>query len=853
MHSKFYESLFCLLISANIFAQTTFRTETEQENANYYEIVKNHRTELNNRKSRDGVKSLSEIKAEKQFERWAYFWKDRVRSDGSFPSKLEGYYNAGIIDQNGKINQRARLANNSQAWENLGPTQLPDPNGYPNPPQMGRINTFFRLKHPTDQNKNILLVGSPSGGIWKSTDNGNTWQPKFDEIAGIGITDVQGSSSSTTDPGVIYITTGDHDGPDINSIGVYKSTDLCETFTPTALTFELNEAKVLSNIILYGADTLIVGTTSEIMRSTDGGNTWSAVFSSGLNDQYGRLAKHGNHIICTDFFGGITFSRDRGASWKSLTTSSENGRGAAVTAEESTGVFYILLDDGQVQTLNPNTPNPTLQNIGRAPRDYDSQGGYNQSIATRNGLILSGGVEGRTSSNNGSSWFNSLNGYWENASSDGVYVHSDHHTLGTLDDGFSFYSCHDGGLDFITYQHLNDQKPSTQYKSEGVLVTQIYSVAITPQNDDYFLIGNQDNDGYSREEHKGTIQWVSAAAGDGTATAIDYSDPNIRYLGSQNGGLSRTTTGYSGNLDGTDLNTPDGAAFVWPLELHTTNPSTLFGGFGDVYKSTNRGTSWTDLNAGAGVEISFIATHLDVLMAVGSNGARKSSNGGLSWTNLDEPQGGNPINSIDFDQSSPETIYVTVSGYDNGNKVYKTTNGGRTWTNISAGLPNILIKEVLFHQNQSEEILFLATELGVYVKEGTANWVELGTGLPRVIVYDIDLNYTAGKLVCATFGRGLWQIDVNRVISGIGRSTSPDENAPVVLTNPIQNRMIQISNPSNEIYTYRLYNAVGGLIAKGNAKPGAQQINIQKAVSGTHLIQFVNGRSEVTTQKILID
>lgn len=855
MNINIFNSMLCLLIAGNTFSQTMFRTKAERENANYFEIVKKHKTEVKNRRSRGGEQTQSEAKAEKQFDRWAYFWKDRVRPDGSFPSKLEGYYNAGIINSDGTINQTAtaRVANNSEPWENLGPKGLPEPNGYSNAPQMGRINTFFRLKHPTDENKNILLVGSPSGGIWKSTDNGNTWKPKFDEIAGIGITDIEGSSTSTTDPGVIYITTGDLDGPDINSIGVYKSTDLCETFTPTGLTFDLSDKNELSNIILYGNNTLIVGTSGEILRSTNGGETWTSVFNSGYDDQFGRLAKSGDNIICADFFGGITFSPNRGVTWQSITESSISGRAAAVTTDESTGIFYLLLDNGQVQTFNPNDANPTLQNIGTAPRDYDSQGGYNQSIAIKNGLILTGGVEGRTSSDNGSSWYNSLNGYWEDASSDGVYVHSDHHDMGSLDEGFSFFSCHDGGLDFITYDNINDQKPETSYKSEGVLVTQIYSVAITPQNDDYYMIGNQDNDGFSREEHNGSTQWVSAEAGDGTATAIDYSNSNIRYLGSQNGGLRRTTTGFSGNLSGTELETPDGSGFVWPLELHTTNPSTLFGGFGDVYKSTDRGSSWIDMNAGAGGEISFIGTHLDILMVVGANGARKSSNGGASWSDLNEPESGVSINSIDFDQSTPNTIYVTLNGYEEGKKVYKTTNGGETWTNISAGLPNIIMMEVLLYQNQTEEILFLGTELGVYVKEGNGNWEKLGSGLPNVIIYDIDLNYTAGKLVTATFGRGLWQIDVNRVISGMDHSSKIDESAPVVLTNPIKDRLVQISNLSNQPYTYSVYNTVGGLITKGNALPGQQQIEMNHAVSGTHLIQFVSSNSQVTTRKILVD
>ena len=61
-------------------------------------------------------------------------------------------------------------------------------------------------------------------------------------------------------------------------------------------------------------------------------------------------------------------------------------------------------------------------------------------------------------------------------------------------------------------------------------------------------------------------------------------------------------------------------------------------------------------------------------------------------------------------------VYISVSGYSDGNKVFKSTDSGATWTNISEGLPNIVMKEIVLKQNQNTEILFVATELGVYFK-----------------------------------------------------------------------------------------------------------------------------------------
>jgi hypothetical protein len=125
-------------------------------------------------------------------------------------------------------------------------------------------------------------------------------------------------------------------------------------------------------------------------------------------------------------------------------------------------------------------------------------------------LVLEGSVNGNSSSNNGASWYRSLNGYKSNPSDPGVYMHSDHHQVGYLDAGLSFWNAHDGGLSFINYSSSSDQMPSLVYKSNGVIVTQVYTISINPSsnsNDD-FMMANQDNDGFSKEAG----QWMSASS-----------------------------------------------------------------------------------------------------------------------------------------------------------------------------------------------------------------------------------------------------------------------------------------------------------------------------------------------------
>lgn len=239
-----------LILTFSLFSMYSFsqnfdyKNLAKNEGANFYEIVTQTREHF---KSVD-LSILENKKANKQFERWAYYWENKINPDGTFPSENLEFYNAGILDKNGKViatqNEANRSALSSQSWTNIGPSQTDlNNNSYPNYPQMGRLNAFLRIKHPTDVNQDVLFVGAPNGGIWKSTNNGTTWTPKTDFIAAIGVTDIKTLPGTTTDNYLtrpIFVSTGDYDGNQTKSIGVLKSTDGGETFISTAFSFTLD-------------------------------------------------------------------------------------------------------------------------------------------------------------------------------------------------------------------------------------------------------------------------------------------------------------------------------------------------------------------------------------------------------------------------------------------------------------------------------------------------------------------------------------------------------------------------------------------------------------------------------------
>ena len=829
-----------------------------KKGSNYFDIVNSTRAAFNLRKSeKKGKLTLKEIKEYKHFERWAYFWRDRVDANGAFPSQLEGWKNAGLLDANYSKNNNAAKQFSGESWTNIGPQTNPVPNDYPNPPQLGRLNTFWRYVDAGNANNNILIVGAPTGGIWKSTDNGATWAPKFDTFAGIGITDIKGSSSDIGTPGVLYASTGDYDATDVlNSIGVYKSTDMGDTWVATNLSFDLSGAQLLGHMVVYDDNTVVVATANGISKTTNGGTTWIEKFPGQTGRNFGRMASFGTNIVVSDGFEGLSFSTDSGETWADIFAPSSGGK-YAIAADES-GNFFIQKGDGQIMQLDL-TGAGSASNLGVIPSPYDPQGGYNQVLLKRGGIIIGGSVNGNHSSDNGASWYTSLNGYKSTPSDPGIYMHSDHHQAGYLDTGLSFWFCHDGGLSFINYTNPTDQFPTEVYKSEGVINTQVYTISINPSsgtNDD-FIMANQDNDAYSKESG----QWVSMAAGDGVASAIDYTTPNIRYVGGTEGSLTRSTEalGFTGNHIGENIPKPGTAQFVWPLSLDTSNSTIAYGGFDDLYKSTNISTTtstdpnaiWTSLNAGAGSPIKFDNQGMNIAV-VGTAGLRRTSDGGATWSDISQPAGVE-INSFSIDAASASgnTIYATAKGYVSGSKVFKSTDGGANWTNISGTLPNILMKKVLLKQNQTDEYLFVATELGVYYKSPTVtNWTKLGNNLPNVIVNDMKINYMNNKMYIGTYGRGMWEINIDN--STLGTKETKFTVEPKIFPNPVVNDFVNVklSSQTSKV-DYVIYNIVGGAIAKGSLTKQGNRINLNNPAKGVYIIKLNEG-NKVSTQKFIV-
>jgi hypothetical protein len=219
-------STFILLLTQTTLSQN-FRNSIINENSNYFDIIDDYK------KSIDSLKTLTDKKSKKkvkQFERWAAYWKDRVLPNGDFVA-ADHDYKEWVKNKSHQSSLSSRGSSRATNWSLVGPSSPPT-SSVAFYPGMGRINAL--AFNGTDTN--IMYVGSPAGGIWKTTNGGSNWVAKGDSFPNMGISDIVINPTNTN---ILYVATGDADGGQNRSIGILKSINGGNSWTTTGLTFTL--------------------------------------------------------------------------------------------------------------------------------------------------------------------------------------------------------------------------------------------------------------------------------------------------------------------------------------------------------------------------------------------------------------------------------------------------------------------------------------------------------------------------------------------------------------------------------------------------------------------------------------
>jgi photosystem II stability/assembly factor-like uncharacterized protein len=662
-------------------------------------------------------------------------------------------------------------------WFSIGPLGFYGHNGlYGSLPQLDAGRVPALAFDPV--NPQTLYVGTAAGGVWKSTNEGETWLPLTDSECSLVTGAIQ---VDPVDPRIVYVGTGEP-SESTSGCGVLRSTDGGLTwrtfgtsvFAPTpaaalpfyAMQIDRATAGSTTNTVLVAA------TLRGVFQSTNSGETWTLTTPAlTFND----VKQHpGNPNVMwalrTGVVGsatppGLWRSADKGATWSVVTTFTTDSvarmemavspaRPASVwiVASRQNGTFggvYRYDDDTQTRVTLPATGPTTPAPNNRL--NFGDQGNYDLMIAVdpsdANNIFI-GGVRAFRSTNGGQT-FNEF----------APTIHVDWHDI-VIDrrDPQRILVGNDGGV------FLSRDGGSSWTSLNSGLVTSLHYPGLAVHSSDAtgVLTGMQDNG--TILARNGLLRWTGVNSGDGAYAAWNPDQPSIYYASSQNGNMVRyDLSTLTSRVITTGIDPNERRGFVAPFILDPTRSTRLYFGGARLYRTGNEGTQWNpisgDLTRGSGVinAIAVAPTDSAVIFVGTTDGnVRVSRDFG---TTFQVPSFTFPTRSItDFaiDPTSASTAVVTVGG-TGGPHVYLTRDGGVNWSDITGTLPDVSTGAAVFGPGGR---LYIGNMLGVYASPNLgATWTK-EDGLPMIRVTDLVFNSKTNRLYAATYGRGVWAFDV---------------------------------------------------------------------------------------------
>ncbi len=785
----------------------------------------------------------------KPYARDIFFLSSRMPNSGVFPSTA-------LYTEWLKEKEKYSKYVSSSNWQALGPIDVPIILSNGKNRGNGRINAI--AFDPFDAN--IIYVGSPGGGFWKSIDGGSNWQTFTDNLPVIGVSSI---AVNPQDPDIIYIATGDANGSDTYSIGVMKSLDAGVTWNTTGLSYNVSDGKKVNKIIINPnhPDSLFAATNANLMLSTDGGTSWSTSGPLGRWRDIEFKPNNSNIIFAARQSNGgsnVYRSMDGGQNWYIVNngvSSTGKYRPLIAVTPANPNVVYALyssadhgfhgiyksIDGGSNWSLQSNSPNI----LGRAT-DGTSTGGqswYDLSLGVstvNESHLYIGGINLWESTDGGQSWnIEGSSGSGSNYS----YMHVDQHCLEFNPINNIAYAGNDGGL----YKYMQSLNKWVDI-SDGLEISQFYRLGLSKSNANRLVAGAQDNG----TEMLTSGTWDAIRGADGMECIIDPFDQDLIYSASQYGGIKKSYNGGQ-NWDNIKPVSYEGA-WVTPYEMHPQNNNLIVAGYNEVYLSKTSGAVWDSIsfNVSNGQSLRTIAlapSDENYIYAATYTLFKMSSDGGISWTNIKPGLPANSITDITVSHINPQRLWVTFSGYTSNEKIYESVDGGNNWNNISgSNLPNLPVNCVI-HQDFSNDDLYLGTDVGVYYKNNTmSDWVPFMNGLPNVIINELEIQYSIGVIRAATYGRGIWE--------------SPLQTLPNMTVNHELNSIDFFPNPANNIfnivipefnfsnYNIKVYSLTGEVVLKKTINSPKTSIDISRLKRGCYIVSVSSG--EFTVRKKLI-
>jgi photosystem II stability/assembly factor-like uncharacterized protein len=340
-------------------------------------------------------------------------------------------------------------------------------------------------------------------------------------------------------------------------------------------------------------------------------------------------------------------------------------------------------------------------------------------------------------------------------------------------------------------------------KSTDLPISQFYGGAVDPQNASRLLGGTQDN-GTLATTGSPTAWTALGIGGDGFQCMVDPTSSSIVFGEYQfccyGAGLLRSTNGGVSFSSPTGFNAADRYNWSSPIAMNPSNHNLLLVGSHRVYRSTNNGVSYTtisgDLTTNPSTLLVFgTITTLDVSPAdtnryyAGTDDGRvwRTANRGGSWTDISAGLPVRWVTRVTADPADPTTVYVTLSGFGSDERlahVYRSTDAGDSWTSIASNLPDAPANDIVVDP-LDPSTLYLGTDVGVYASRNLGgSWYPLGVGMPIQTIFDLTLHSASRTLVAATHGRSQWKLDLTAMPVAVG---APAPLARLALSAPAPN------------------------------------------------------------------
>ncbi len=688
--------------------------------------------------------------------------------------------------------ESARMKSSGENWEFVGPLSVG-----------GRITDVEM--HSSDLQ--TIFACAASGGIYRSKNQGKIWESIFDDYETSAIGDM---AIAETDKNILYVGTGEpncgHGSITYDGYGVYKSTDGGDSFFHVGLENAGGIGRV--EVDPQNADRVFVACMGNlfannpergIYRTKDGGITWENVLF--ISDSTGGIdleihptnpdtiyasmwerIRHATHRSYGGETSGLFRSYDGGDNWEELTVglptekigrigigiskSNPNILYSYYVGEDSYWIGCFKSIDGGDSWVGPNS---------LVHGWY--WGGKIQVDPTNPDRLWASSISLWRSLDGANTWTQI---YDLHADQHGIYCHPLNPDL--------VITGNDGGVYISTDGTLENHKVLT------LPITQFYTCEVNPHNPDDIMGGTQDNSNV-RGSVNDFMDWTNhLPGGDGFVIRIDPSDENYmyvegfwgRFFRSTDGGESFTSSPPTGNI-----------RFNWktPFVLDPKDPSILYLGSQKVHKSIDHAETWAEISGdltngnlnsdedpyswrfGTITSLAVSPLNSDIIYAGTDDGnvwINSNASGNYDWIKISEGLPKRWVTCVAADPYDENTAYVCYSGiryFDHVPHVFKTMDKGASWINISGNLPDFPVNNIQIDPDLSDTY-YVATDGGVfYTEDGGSNWDLLGGGIPAVAVLDLTLHGASRTLTAATYGRGLYRINLAGT-SGI--SDSPD-------------------------------------------------------------------------------